>query len=108
MIYSERREMERFPLELPAMLMWSIKDRKHEDQELMTSNICAGGAFFITDRPLPMGTDVKMNLILHLDKVQTRESKGSFIDVSGAVIRTDEKGMAICFDKRYKILPLNR
>ena len=108
MTYSERRKMERFSLELPAKLMWSFKDRKHESLELMTSNICAGGAFFKTQKPLSMGTDVKVNLILHLDKIQKRGSKRSIIDVSGSVIRTDNKGMAICFDKRYKILPLNR
>jgi len=107
MTYSERRKMERFSLELPAKLMWSFKDRMHESLELMTSNICAGGAFFKTQKPLSMGTDVKVNLILYLDKIQKRGNKRSLIDVSGSVIRTDNKGMAICFDKKYKILPLN-
>jgi len=105
MIQSDRRKMERFDLELPAKLTWTGKDKDHESTELMTSNICAGGVFFKTNKPLAVGTDVKLAVILLLAKFKNVKDKISYIDVSGSVTRTDQQGMAICFDKKYEILP---
>jgi len=101
----EKRKMERFDLELPAKLSGTGKEKEHESIELMTSNICAGGSFLITDKPLPKGTDVKMDLILPFDRLHEFGGRRSRINVSGFVIRTDQQGMAICFDKKYKISP---
>ena len=72
----------------------------------MTENICAGGAFLLTDKPLAVGTDVKMDLILPLNNLSKMGEQGSRIDVSGAVVRTESQGMAVCFDKKYNIEPL--
>ena len=71
----------------------------------MTSNICAGGGFFKTEKPLSAGTEVEIDLILPLDKFKNVKGKTSHINISGSVIRTDQQGMAICFDKRYRISP---
>jgi len=73
--------------------------------EVMTRNICAGGAFLLTDIPLMVGTDIKMDLILPLDNIPKMEGKRSRIDVSGAVVRTESQGVAVCFDKKYTIEP---
>jgi hypothetical protein len=102
---SDRRKMERFSLELPAYL--SLVDRKENPKppELITSNVCSGGAYFKTEKPLTIGIDVKLAVILPLDKFKNEKGKISIIDVSGSVIRTDQQGMAICFDKKYRILP---
>ena len=105
MITFERRKMERFLLELPTSLLVTSQSEKPESIELVTSNVCAGGAFFKTDKPLTVGTDVKSAIILPLDKFENVKNKISYIDVSGSVIRTDQQGMAICFDKKYKIFP---
>ena len=102
---SDRRKVERFDLELPAKLTWTGKDKDHESTELMTSNICAGGVFFKKHNPLAIGIDVKLTVILPLAKFKNVKNKTSRIDVSGTVTRTDQQGMAICFDKKYKILP---
>ena len=101
----ERRSMERFDLELPALLSLTDKSGNQRAFELKTSNICSGGAFFKTDKPFPLGTDVKMDLILPLEKFQTGKANQSHIDVSGVVVRTTDQGMAVCFDKRYRIEP---
>jgi hypothetical protein len=97
--------MERFSFELPALLSTVDKSGQPKAFEVMTKNICAGGAFFITDKPLSVGTDVKMDLIISLKKVNKISNKKAHINVSGSVIRTDEKGMAICFDEKYTISP---
>jgi hypothetical protein len=103
----ERRKMERFSLEVPAML--SIMDKSGQPMalEVTTDNICAGGAFFITDTHMSVGTDVGMDLILSLKANDKIEEKKTRIDISGRVIRTDERGVAVCFDNKYNISPLN-
>jgi c-di-GMP-binding flagellar brake protein YcgR len=103
MIQFNRRKMERFDLELPIYLRIFDTDKKRESLNFTTSNICSGGAFFRTEKPLSVGTDVKLDIILPLNKFKNIKSKISHIDVSGSVIRTDQQGMAICFDKNYKI-----
>jgi hypothetical protein len=102
---SEKRKMERFDLKLPTKLSWTGRDNKQASIELMTSNICAGGAYLMTDTPLQKGTQVKMDLILQLDRLHESKGRQSHIDVSGFVIRTDHQGMAICFNRDYKISP---
>jgi hypothetical protein len=102
---SDRRKMERFDLKLPAKLTWTGKDKKQESIELMTSNVCSGGAYLMTNRPLPVGTHVKSAITLNLDRIHELKHRLSIINVSGDVIRTDHQGMAIRFDRKYKILP---
>ena len=108
MIFTEKRKMERFALNLPALL--SIKDESGNTRafEFMIRDISSAGAFFKTDTPLSVGTGVKMDLILPLEKFKTEKANRSHIDVSGSVIRTESQGMAVCFDKKYSISPLNR
>jgi hypothetical protein len=73
--------------------------------ELMTSTISSGGAFFKTEKPLSVGTEVDIDIILHLNNFDFGKGKRSCIDVSGSVIRSNKKGMAICFDKKYRLSP---
>jgi Tfp pilus assembly protein PilZ len=101
----EKRKMDRFSLELPALLSIKDENRKQRSIEVMTGDICSGGAFFRTNKPFTVGTDVKMDLILPSDKFKKLGGKRSRINVSGSVIRTDELGMAVCFDKKYRIAP---
>ena len=102
---SDRRQMERFDLKLPTTLFFTGKDKETESIELMTHNVCAGGTYLETNHPLPKGTEVKMNLTLKPERSAEPRNRLSMIDVSGHVIRTDHHGMAICFDRNYKILP---
>jgi len=99
--------MDRFTLELPALISMIDESGKQRAFEVMTKNICAGGAFLLTDKPLLVGTDIKMDLILPLDNLEKMGGQRSRIDVSGSVIRTESQGMAVCFDKKYNISPIN-
>ena len=105
MIESDRRKMERFDLELPAKFTWTEKDNEHESIELMSSNICSDGAFFKTNKPLTVGTNVKLAVILPLNKFKNVKCKKSHIHLSGSVIRTNHRGMAIRLGKKYEIVP---
>jgi len=100
----EKRKMERFDLELKTYLSVANDRKKQKSFELLTSNICAGGAFFKINKPISVETDVNLEVVLPMDKLKDMKNKFSHIDVSGSVIRADQQGMAICFDKKYKIL----
>lgn len=91
----ERRKLERFDLQLPAEI--EVERGKKHIRNLFTKNICAGGAFFETLDPLPLDTRVKIDLV-----APTRVQ----IIVVGSVCRSEPGGMAIRFDKEYKLLPL--
>ena len=103
MVTFERREMERFPLELPTSLFVTSQSEKSESIELVTSNVCAGGAFYNTEKPLPPGIELRINFIVPLDKLKNIEVKRVSVEVLGWVIRTTNQGMAVCFDKKHKI-----
>ena len=95
--------MDRFKLELPAMISLIDAGGKTKAFEVMTRNICAGGAFLLTDKSLMLGTDIKMDLILPLNNLQKMGGRRSRIDVSGEVVRIESQGVAVCFDKKYSI-----
>lgn len=105
MIGFEKRKMERFLLELPTCLIVNNSNRKQETLELQTSNVCAGGAFLKTDEPLSIGTKVRVSMILSLKRLKKFRGEKSLVNILGSVIRTDDKGMVICFDEKYTISP---
>jgi len=100
---AERRKMERFTLQLPAKLAMVAEDSEQAILELLTSDVCAGGAFFQTGQPLPPGTEVKIDLVLPLDELKKLEGKKALIKVKGAVVRTTRDGMAIAFNEHFDI-----
>ena len=101
----EKRRLERFDLVLPAAIEFINEHHDERMINLLTANICSGGAYFHTSKPLPEGTQVKIDLILPLDKLRKlkKEHKKAFIKVKGRDLRTESEGMAICFDKDYQI-----
>jgi len=99
------RRLERFTLNLPASIEIVVESEEHDQEvmNLLTTNICSGGAFFHTDRPLPEGTSVKIDLVLAIDELKKLDGKQAFIKVKGEVVRADSDGMAICFGSDYSI-----
>jgi len=101
----EKRSLPRLELELPAR----VSKTGGEDSgalEIRTRDVSAGGAFFQTGEPVPIGTELKIDLILPLDELKKIEGKNAHITLSGKVVRVSRKGMAVCFDKKYAIRPL--
>lgn len=106
----ERRKLDRFNLKIPAKIQVTDSVQEKKMLDLFTSNICSGGAFFHTPQPLPEGVQVKLDLVLPLDKLKKLkdESKHVCIEISGRVLRSESTGMAICFNEDYKISPCTR
>jgi hypothetical protein len=103
----DRRKLERFDLHIPATIELLITKRDKELIRLLTKNVCSGGAYFHTTKPLPKNTQIKIDLVLPLDKLKALkdEWKHALIKVTGKVLRSEPEGMAICFDEDYQIHP---
>lgn len=104
----ERRKVERFDLALPARIevIDTLQGREKELHDLLTRDICEDGAFFHTPQPLPEHTEVKIDLILPLNRLERIKENRAHIRVKGVVLRSETEGMAIRFEKGYKISPL--
>lgn len=103
----EKRRLERFGLKIPASLEVVPSAGQGEMLNLLTSNICSGGAFFDTSLALPEGTEVKIDLVLPLHRLPTisTEYDRARIELTGKVVRSDNEGMAVTFDPEYVIRP---
>lgn len=100
----ERRKLERFDLKVPANIEVVDQDQFVEKKTLFTQNLCAGGAFFLTAIPFIKGTQVKIDLTLDFKQLRNSEGRRPRVIVSGTVLRSESHGMAIEFDKKYKII----
>ena len=101
----ERRHLERFDLNVPARLVVHNDRFRKEVFETSTCNISAGGAFFETKNTLPEDTKVELDFILPVDNIEKTAGSSSFVKITGRVIRSDGAGIAIRFDKKFKIMP---
>lgn len=84
----------------------TAEGKTREVLNLLTQNVCSGGAFFHTDHVLPVGMEVKVDLVLELEDLKKTAGDKALIEVRGRVLRCDPPGLAICFDKKYKITPV--
>jgi len=103
----EKRRLERFDLKIPAKIQSATSDQEKRLLSLLTTNISSGGAFFHTTQPLCEGTQVKIDLVLPLERLKQLKDdcKQAYIRVTGRVVRSESEGMAILFDKDYLIRP---
>ena len=104
----EKRRLERYDLEVPAEIEVIGAGLEKGTQNLLTINICSGGAFFQTTQPLAVGTKIKINLVLPLDKLKEaiRDHQGVCVHVTGRVLRSAPDGMAVAFNQDYRFGPV--
>ena len=100
----ERRKLERFDLRLPAEIE-CVAPIKHKFS-VLTRNISAGGAYFDTTIRFPESTRLKINLFVSIKGTENMPPKQVQIDVRGFVLRSERTGMAVRFDKDYRMMPL--
>ena len=98
---SERRQLERFDISIPARVDVS-KAAYPEALSLTTVNISAGGAFFATDTVLPVGTEVLVELTLLAELFRNvKPASPALIRLAGKVLRLEPGGMAVAFSERF-------
>jgi hypothetical protein len=104
---TERRSAVRFALKFPALIKWSTPDGSTRFIEDRTANISARGVFFNTRWQLPRKALVSVDLISrsHLPSAAAafEGPESSYISVPGNVVRQDRTGLAIAFDRGYRI-----
>jgi hypothetical protein len=102
----EKRRLQRFRLRFPARVevLEPGTGSGRRVFELTTRDISADGAFLNTEKPLPEGTKVKLELSFSIKKSKTFQHIKSLIKFSGLVARTEAEGMAICFRRNYTVV----
>jgi hypothetical protein len=103
MNFIEKRKLKRFSLELRTLILAEDEDPKEKIMDGITSNVCSGGAFLKVTSPIPVGTIVYIKLFLSFKDLNKFGSKGSYFHALGHVIRTEDNGMAVIFDKLFNI-----
>ena len=94
-------------LELPATLETSFGQGSLGENlimHLITSDISADGAYFKTNSPLPVGSDVKVQMKLVIPGLNEINGRSAHISVRGKTIRTEPFGMAIQFEPAYHMV----
>jgi hypothetical protein len=101
----ERRKIERFELQADTRIEVVTGDGGTNTFATTTKDISCDGAYVTTSRPLPEGAAVKLEMLLSLDMLQriVGQKGNAKVKVKGKVIRSENGGMAIQFDKKYKI-----
>ena len=104
----EKRKVERFDLQLEAFVSLFGNVSQNQTESLITRDISMCGAFLITDRPLPVGSKVCVDMVLTLEGQKKQNAQKAWIKASGKVLRSDNEGMAVGFDDQSRILPLSK
>ncbi len=102
----EKRRLQRFNLRLSARIYPTKNEAAPETITAPTANICAGGVLFEGEIGLAPGSEVELEIVLHLDELEKLQGKKAQIKLSGVVLRSDGQGTAIAFDEKYEIEPM--
>jgi hypothetical protein len=101
----EKRKVGRFDLHIETL--WHIPDKVNENPMLITRDISSTGAFLATTDPLPVGTNIELIFLLRQEGFSNgSKARKVTIRTIGKVIRTDNEGMAVEFEKLHKISQL--
>lgn len=103
----ERRKFERFNTNVPTRIGIPGIEGQEEKLDSETKNLSAGGILFKFEKPLPVGSPVKIEIVLHFEELRaTADPVGALIiNVSGRVLRSGPDGIAIRFNEDYDINP---
>jgi len=103
---AENRSLERFELGLEAFVSVSDDSDRPDSLAMQTRDISSSGVYLLTESPLPVGTKVKVDMILSLEELK-KVGGSALIKASGEVLRAESSGMAISFDRNSKIIPFS-
>jgi hypothetical protein len=99
----EKRKLERFGLQLQGTVVPTVARGVETDAvKVLTRDISARGAFFTTDTPLPIGTRVKVKLLMNLAARFPQLATRPFLQATGTVVRADDRGMAVAFKNDHR------
>lgn len=115
---SDKRNQERFSLNLQAKISYRHSDDQLPVIDTVTANISSGGAFLKTAHPFPMAAKVqvefllsfedvkRLKFILSVDSLKKCIGQNLWVTATAIVIRRQEDGVGIIFDTNYQFTPL--
>ena len=98
----ERRKQTRYTTPLQVKLEIMTASGKHI-LHFFTSNVCSGGVLCDTDKIFPIGSEVRVSLLVESEGVKKSMGARTLVKVKGRVARCGPEGMAIRFYKDYTI-----
>lgn len=104
----EKRKMHRFAIAVPAIVRPRNDDSRSAPLNLVCRDVSAAGAFFLTSDALDVGTRVQVVMFLELGDGAQQAAVKARVSVSGIVNRVEKQGMAVCFEKKYKMVPASQ
>ena len=105
----ERRKRQRIEMRTPARIEGVAEGGKKISLQAETKDLSSHGAFFITEDLIEKNTNLDIELILSMKKLQKLldGKKQIRIQIRGTVIRNDPDGIAVSFGRKYQIIALN-
>ena len=104
---SERRGIKRFGLQIPTMIMSADPMQQTEKLCLLSRDLSGYGGFFTGQKDLTLDSLVDLRIILDFNTSSGSESnRYSVIEVEGRVLRKEREGVAIRFDGKFSISPV--
>ena len=98
----ERRKQTRYTTPLRVKLEIMTASGKHI-LHVFTGNVCSGGVLCDTDKIVPIGSEVRVSLLVESEGVKETMGARTLVKVKGRVARCGPEGMAIRFYKDYTI-----
>ncbi len=114
----ERREQERFFLNLQAKISYRHTEDNSEVIDTVAANISSGGAYLTTSHPFPLAAKVKiefnlsvedlkkLKFILSMESLKKLTDSNLWVSTNAIVIRQQENGVGVIFDTDYQIIPM--
>ena len=108
-IEKKERKYQRFDLDAPAVMIIEADGpdkAEKKSHETVSRDICAGGGYFYTDASLEVGDRVRIDLFLRVADFLVIEGDKALVKLKGEVLRSEEDGVAVCFDPQYIVVGL--
>ena len=106
-MHSDSRKVQRFILTVPAFIESHTGASADNNRELLSRDVSSGGAFFLTHDPLDVGTRLVVSMVLQPQYIKDSKSRKACVTIGGMVLRKESGGMAVQFEKSYKIKSIN-
>lgn len=103
-----KRKLERFTLNVPALLLLHDTDGGEQKYETWTRNISAEGAYFrLMAEQIPVGAEVAVELSLTFERLTELLGATDRVTarVDGRIVRGDPDGVAVTFDQPFRFFP---
>ncbi|MFO7813524.1 MAG: PilZ domain-containing protein [Pelovirga sp.] len=104
--YSKQRAFERFDLMAPATIRQPSGENGKHHHLLLTKDISCKGAYFSTMEPTSYERHVQVELLLQVTD-SDHHVRYVYMTTTGAIVRHDERGLAIQFDEDAMLKPFH-